>query len=143
MGEKIGASPPNTVVAWSFDENENWQRAADAAEASVREVDAECERLGIPAEFRPSIGGTSWHNRGRNAVKSERTEMRRVAEARIEAMRKRARAEIARQSVELQTNLVSQNLTTEAAREFLAKLPTPEALMPPLSLEKIEDGRAA
>jgi hypothetical protein len=57
-----------------------------------------------------------------------------VAQTTLSAAEKRARTAIERQSVALQTQLVAGGLTTAAARAFLEALPTPEQLMPPLTL---------
>ena len=52
-----------------------------------------------------------------------------VAKTRIDADAKAAKVAIERSSVEIQTELVAGGLESEAARTFLASMPTAEALM--------------
>jgi hypothetical protein len=56
----------------------------------------------------------------------------------IEAIEKAARAEIDRSSVSVQTELVVEGLTSDAAKTFIERMPTAEALMPSLELGNIE-----
>lgn len=126
---------------YKFDENPIWEEAAKAAIAVVAEANAkiaaECERLGIPAQFAPGLS-IGWYARGRNAVKEERTEMRRLAQREIDAIEKAARTAIERQSVETQEKIMIGGLTSADARAFLEQMPTAEALMPAIAMEKIE-----
>lgn len=123
-------------------------RADDAAWAEVMteakdymaevqaKVRAKCEELGIPVDFRPGTG-LYWFSQGRNADPQYRTEMRRLVRTQAEASARSARTEIDRQSVALQEQLMAGALESDAAREFLASLPTPEALMPALSIDAL------
>jgi hypothetical protein len=95
-------------------------------------------QLGIPEAFRPRIGGVSWIQRGENAVAGRRTELRRVARSRIDALTAAAKVEIERRSVDVQTTLISGGLESEEAKAFLETMPTPEQLMPPVALTEIE-----
>lgn len=126
---------------YSYDENEVWAKAAKIAERTVSEANAniadECARLGIPAQFAPKLH-LHWSTRGRNSMKEERLEMRRVAQREIEAIEKAARTAIERQSVETQEKIMVGGLTSDAARTFLETMPTAEALMPSLTLERVE-----
>ncbi|PRD40671.1 hypothetical protein C5748_25745 [Phyllobacterium phragmitis] len=126
---------------YSYDENEIWERATlvatKAVELAQKEVAYECERLGIPRQFAPMLS-MGWHARGRNESKAERAEMRRVAMKQIEAVEKSARTAIERQSVETQEKIMVGGLTTDQARLFLESMPTPEALMPVLTLDRVE-----
>jgi hypothetical protein len=126
---------------YSYDENPVWEEATKAAGAAVaraREAIAqECERLGIPKQFAPSID-CHWYGRGRNAAKNERAEMRRVAQREVDAIEKAARTAIERQSVDTQEKIMVGALTTDAARAFLEAMPTAESLMPSLTLEHVE-----
>lgn len=126
---------------YSYDENEVWEKATKAAEAAVKQakeaIAQECERLGIPKQFAPGLS-LGWYGRGRNAAKSERVEMRRVAQREVESIEKAARAAIERQSVDTQEKIMVGGLTTDAARVFLEAMPTAESLMPSLTLERVE-----
>ena len=124
-----------------FDENEVWQKAVEAADARVKEAEsaiaAECERLGIPRDFAPSLK-CAWYGRGRNAAKDQRAEMRRVASRQIDAAEKTARAAIERRSVEIQEKVMVGGLTTEDARTFLESMPSADTLMPTLTVDGVK-----
>lgn len=126
---------------YSYDENEVWEKAVAAAEFAVREakvlVQAECDRLGIPRAFAPCIS-MGWHESGRNESRRERGEMRRVAMKQIEAIEKAARSTIERRSVEAQEAILVGSLTSDDAKQFLEAIPTVEALMPPIEMEKVK-----
>jgi hypothetical protein len=118
-----------------------WAKATEAAEAVVnpavaeaeRQVNERCEELGIPEWARPRVvGGLSWLRRGENAVHERRIELRRVADTKIAAYKARAKKEIERQSVEIETRLVAAGLESDIARGFLEQMPDPEELMPKL-----------
>jgi hypothetical protein len=81
----------------------NAQRVAMEAQQALA---ADCEAKGIPTQCAPSIN-LSWWARGRNTYKDERTEMRRVGYARIDALEKSAKFEIERVSLEVQTELAT------------------------------------
>ena len=67
-----------------------------------------------------------------------RSDMRREAKLRITAMEAAAKTSIEQFSVESQTELISDALTSEAAKAFLEKLPAAETLMPVLELKKVQ-----
>ena len=127
---------------YSFDENEVWEAASKAAQNAVNEAQAkiteECERLGIPAEFAPSLS-MSWYSRGRNASKEERAEMRRVASAQVEAMQRTAINSIDRVSLETQEQIMIGGLTSDDAKRFLESMPTAEALMPAITVDRVHN----
>jgi hypothetical protein len=126
---------------YRFDTNEIWtaanaqaQAAAAAAQAAVQ---AECERLGIPPEFAPSIGPPCWYSRGENMVRERRIELRRLARMHIEASEKAACSQIARASVEAQTAVIANGLS-DAGLAFLESLPTAVAMMPTMEIAAVE-----
>lgn len=124
-----------------FNTNEVWKAATDAAVEAAREanekVEAEAERLGIPAEFRPSIK-FMWDRRGQAEYGERRTELRRVAKAEIDAIEKVARVQIEASSVRAQTEIIANGLNSEAALNFLNSLPAIESMMPPLDVATIQ-----
>lgn len=126
---------------YHYDENEIWAASHKIAEETVERaqaaVEAECAKLGIPAQFAPRLS-LEWYMRGRNSVKGERAEMRRVAMRTIDAMEKSAKTAIERRSVETQEKIMIGSLTTDEARRFLADMPTAENLMPSLSVANVE-----
>lgn len=124
-----------------FDRNEVWNAAVQAAVAAAKkaneEVAGEAERLGIPEEFRPKLNFT-WAARGENEFAERRAELRRVAKAEIEAIERVARVQIESESVRAQTEIIANGLNSEAALDFLNKLPAIETMMPLLSAEAIQ-----
>ena len=120
-------------------DDDAWAEATAAAEAAVRQADdtvaERCRQLGIPVEFRPTLR-LGWYGRGENAFAERRAELRATVRARIDASAKSAKHRIAAASAEVQTNLLADGLTTEAAQAFLSSMPTPEQLMP--ALDEVE-----
>jgi outer membrane scaffolding protein for murein synthesis (MipA/OmpV family) len=114
-----------------------WRELTATAQQTVREADAElarrCRTLGIPEEFRPHLT-VGWWGRGENGDRERRAELRKVAQSRIATMAKSARVAIETQALEGLTQLAAGALESEAARAFLAAMPTPEALMPALDV---------
>lgn len=111
--------------------------AADAAtKAADEQIAAKCRELGIPDEFRPALS-LHWYGRGANAVPSRRAELRKTAAARIEAQVKAAKTTIEAKSLDVQTELMAGGLSSDAARQFLAAMPTPTALMPALDVAQM------
>jgi hypothetical protein len=78
-----------------------------------------------------------WYGGGENASRERRVELRKVAMTRIEAIGTRARAEINRASAEMQTELLTIGMSSEA-KALLDRMPSASALMPPLVVEEIE-----
>lgn len=126
---------------YHYDENDIWSESYKIAEAAVKSAQSavadECSRLGIPAQFAPKLQ-MDWYMRGRNSVKEERAEMRRVAMKQIDALLKGALTSIERRSVETQEKIMVGGLSTDDARFFLESMPTADALMPSLSIERVE-----
>lgn len=125
-----------------------WAELKQASYAAVAEANAKiaarADQLGIIPSFRPSIQA-DWYGRGENAAAERRADLLRVARTELDAEAKRAYAAIAKASVDFQTQLIASGLTSEAARAFLEHMPTPEQLLPPISVaraeELLEDGR--
>lgn len=131
---------------YSYDEDEVWEAATAAAKEVVAKaklaIAQRCRDLGIPPEFAPTLE-VSWYSRGRNALKAERDEMRRVAKRRVEQIETAARLAIEQASVQAQERLWADGLTSEAARGFLAALPTVDSLMPSLDIGQVQQALSA
>jgi hypothetical protein len=110
------------------------RRAIEAANLRIRQV---CEERNIPAELAPSIG-TYWSPRGETADPKRRVELRKLAERQVDAAARQALAGIDRAEADVQVELLTGALTTDAARAFLDSIPTPEGLMPSLRLDELE-----
>lgn len=126
---------------YSPDDDAAMRQLLDEAEAAIEDVrhrlTARCEELGIPANLGPTIG-SFWLGRGENSLRERRSELRRMAHSRIEAMQRRAYAEIERQAVELEGTLITGGLESDAAKQFLAELPNVDQLMSPLDASEIK-----
>jgi hypothetical protein len=124
-----------------FDDDAVWAEAAKAAQTEIERVQkriaARCQELGIPDRFAPSLQ-LLWCNRGYdNMVEKRRKELRHVAQARVAAIEQDAVVKIEIASIEAQTEIATAGLESDAARAFVAKLPTVESLMPALSYQEI------
>lgn len=118
-----------------------WAEITEQARRMVADADRQiaeiCEQTGIRAEFRPQIH-VAWWDRGENAVKSRRDELRKVATARCKAMVKDAKLAIGREELRARTLLAEQVLTSDQAKGLLEAMPTVEQLLPLLALREIE-----
>ena len=126
---------------YEFDDDATWEEATKAAQEVVRESNAKirerCQAMGIPPEFAPSLG-FAWIGRGQNAVAGRRAELRRMAKSRIDAIEANTRVKIARLSLDAQTEVIANGLQSDAAREFLEKMPSLELLMPQVDIHAIK-----
>ena len=120
-----------------------WAEVAKRARTAVAEADAEvaavCRRVGIPDEFRPSIS-VGWQNRGGNATAQRRTELRKLAHARIDAAAESAKVTIESSLLEVETELIRDGLETAAAVAYVQAMPTPDELLPPVDVTELEPG---
>ena len=120
--------------------DEDWAHITAAASQAVKEADAQvaeiCRQRGIPEDFRPRLD-VQWWGRGANAEKSRRAELRKLAEREIEAQGKAAKLAIDRATLEVQTQLATAALTTDAARAFLEGIPTLPQLMPAFDVRQL------
>jgi hypothetical protein len=127
---------------YHFDEDAVWQAAYQAAkeagQKAYEQVLVRCQELGIPRWAQPEIAEPYWRNRGENAVRERRVELNKVAHAKIEQLLKETIHIIQRASVEIQTKLVADGLTSADAKAFLESMPTPAQLMPVVTVEEIQ-----
>jgi hypothetical protein len=138
--ELIADFEQQLASVYSFDQDEIWAKAAQAAKTAVEAADSaiaeECERLGIPARFRPSLA-CQWYGRGENASKERRAELRKVAQTRIAANEKQARTEIDRISSEVQIELLAHGMSPTALA-LLEQMPKVDQQMPALQVQEVE-----
>jgi hypothetical protein len=122
--------------------DDRWSALTQAALCAVDEADTRiaiiCEELGIPSEFRPALQ-LEWWDRGENATAKRRSELRRVAITRLDAMLRAAKVKVDQIEAELRIDLVARGLTTNLGREFLASVPGVTELMPHLELHAVEE----
>jgi len=126
---------------YSFDQDEVWAVAQQAAETEVRKaqalVKARCRELGIPDRFAPSLS-LHWHSRGYdNSVARRQAELRRMAQTQIGAIERKAFVEIETSCLDAQTKLALAGCTSDMAKTFIESLPAVDTLMPRLSYRAI------
>jgi hypothetical protein len=138
--EMLADAEANLSAIYDID-HEAWRDLTATAAAAVRKADEQvarrCREMGIPERFRPSLE-VRWYERGENAHKERRAELRLAIKAKIAALQAQAVTRIDLAKVEELTLLAQDGLETEAAQSFLAAMPTPAALMPPLDVEEIK-----
>jgi hypothetical protein len=126
---------------FSFDDDAVWARAKEEAEAEIgrakQRIAARCRELGIPDRFAPTLHLTWLHRGYDNALEKRRTELRRMARTKIEAIEQKAITEIEHSCLEAQTQLAVAGLSSENARTFVERLPGIEVLMPRLSFSEV------
>ena len=111
--------------------------ARAAAEAAQELIAERCKKLGIPSQFAPHLT-VEWHGRGENAIGQRRTELRRVAKTRVEAMAKQAMTKIENQSLDLRTQIVAMGLLSPQAKLFLESLAPIDETMRSLEFTDVE-----
>lgn len=118
-----------------------WAHITREANALIKEADAKiasiCREMGIPEKLRPGLD-LMWYGRGENATETRRVELRKVAQAKIEATLKAAKVQVDREVVRISTQLVAEGLTTEKARLFLDSMPSVEQLFPQIKMKELE-----
>lgn len=130
-----------SAAIYAYDDDDVWKKAAEAAKAAVAEaqavVEARCKELGIPPEFAPGLS-VGWYGRGQNAAAERRSELRRLAKSRVEAIEKEAATKIERLSLTAQTEVIANGLESDAARRFLESMPSLETLMPQIDAGEVK-----
>jgi hypothetical protein len=114
------------------------------AQAMVDECNKEltviCRQLKVPDSFAPEFQ-LNFYSRGENADKIRRAELRKAAEAAVDANVAAGKVKIDRQVASICTQLVADGLTTEKAKTFLESIPSIDELMPKLALPELEQTR--
>jgi hypothetical protein len=113
----------------------------EGCEDADAEIGKRCRSLGIPEEFRPRLS-LGWYDRGENASKARRAELRKVAQTRIAAMAAAARVELETKALDGLTLLAAGSLESAEARAFLAEMPSVELLMPAFDVSVLGPMRA-
>lgn len=130
-----------SAKVYHFDEDSVWAAAVEESKVAIEKaqsaIAARCAKLGILAEFTPTVQ-MSWSGRGHNAVSSRRQELRQAAKSKIAAVEKEALSAIEAMSLEAQTNIVANGLESEAAKIFLNQMPAIEKLMPPVQVSEMQ-----
>ena len=95
--------------------------------------------MGVRKEFRPSLH-VGWYDRGENADAKRRTELRKVAQTRLEARARAAKLEVERHEVTVLEKLAAGALESTEAKAFLEAIPSASELMPTVTLAELEEG---
>jgi hypothetical protein len=104
-------------------------------------VEARCEELRIPEKFRPKLRPPGWSDGWQTSCsdfKEMRAEMRRLAGIQIDDMLKSRLAQLELDSANVQFEIASHGCITEAAHAFLKRLPSIEAMVPPIKVSDVE-----
>lgn len=122
-------------------EDERWsdpiRETEQASKAADAELAARCKARGIRDEFRPRIV-CGYLGRGENASRERRTELRRLATARIEAMSRDAKHRIEAWAAETHITLLAGGLQSGEAKTFLESMPTAVDLLPAPTMREID-----
>jgi hypothetical protein len=120
-----------------------WADAVAAAEKAIEEANAVIaaafHERGIRKEFRPAMVDL-WFERGETAMKDRRAELRKAAQSQVAARVAEAKVEIDRQAVAQQMQITQAALSSAEAQAFLAAMPSPEELLPPVGSLELRSG---
>ena len=129
----------NDITAEHQANEELWAEAVTIANEAVEKANShirtQCSLLGIPPEHAPKVQ-MAWQSRSSEfADPKRRAELRKLAETRLDARRKRATAEIDRRVLDAEAELRSGTLESAEARAFAEGMPSADELLPPLTLD--------
>jgi len=140
--EKVLLAEATDLMTAEFEARDQlWAEATTIAEEACRkandQIAAQCSLLGIPANKAPKLD-LMWRSRSMDfSDPSRKAELRRLALDRLAALTATAKSVIDEQLLEVETALISDGLQSDDAMAFLEKIPTPEQLMPSLSLDDL------
>jgi hypothetical protein len=130
------------AAEYQFNE-EVWADITREAQAEVAKADAKiaeiCRSWGVPEGFRPGLN-LMWYSRGENAAAGRRAELRKLAQARIDAAGQTAKVTIDVKLLEIETELVRDGLDSAQAHRFLTSMPSVEELMPRVEIGELGEG---
>lgn len=113
------------------------KRLKEAVQAANDEARATYEATGRPGKYAPSAS-VAWSSRSGEFIDPERrNELRRLAERRLDALTTKSKHEIDKAAVQQEAALIAGSLDSNEARAILGRLPTPDEMMPSLSLDDL------
>jgi hypothetical protein len=122
-----------------------WQEALNtvykAYEVQKAVVERRCEELRIPKRFRPKMTPPGWSSGWQSSCwdyKDLRAEMRRLAGIQIDDMLKSRMAQLELESANIQFEIASHGCITDAAKDFLKRLPAIESMVQPIKVSDVE-----
>jgi hypothetical protein len=125
--------PPDGDPLWIAE----YEAAVRECQVHIDRIEQRCNELGIGTRYRPHLHPPSWSYGGEQLFSDLRADRRRVAHAQIAEKLKHDCEELERKSAIVIGEIIANGFVTEAAQEFLAKLPTPDGLVPPLRLKEL------
>ena len=111
-------------------------------------VEARCDELNIPERFRPKLMRPGWSDHYSHHTcdfEDYHAEMRRLHSIQVDEAIKTRLAQLEVDSANIQFELAAHGCVTDAAKKFLARLPSIESLIPKLRVSEVEaliEGRA-
>jgi hypothetical protein len=122
-----------------------WQDALQKVykeyEIQEERVRERCKELGIPQRFWPRLSPPGWRDSWQSQCadfKDLRAEMRRLAGIQIDDMLKSRLAKLELDSANIQFEMATHGCITDAAKEFLRKLPKIDEMVAPVGVSEIE-----
>ena len=140
--QKVLLAEVEDLITAEFEaRNELWAEAMKIAEEAVQraneQIEASCADLGIPPRYAPSVS-LGWNARSREFNDpGRRAELRKLAQARLTALTAEAKTAIDARVLDIEEKLITGGLESAEAREIVELMPSPEDLMPSLSLDQI------
>lgn len=122
-------------------DDERWAHLIDLAVQVAKDADDEllriCKAEGIPLENRPRFRA-GFQERSDYALPARRDELRKLAVAKIDLAVKDAKLSVERWQAATQTELLAGLLDSADAKAFLAAMPTPEVLLPAMTMQQVD-----
>jgi hypothetical protein len=118
-----------------------WNEEFNALRAEYKKhqarVEQRCDELKIPKRFRPKIHPVSWDYSAHHYFQDIKDEYRRLAHLQIDELIKSKVFALEQESTEVELQILSKGFVTDAANDFVTRLPTIEALIPPVKIEEL------
>jgi hypothetical protein len=125
--------PPTGDPVW----NAEYKAAIEDWKPRAERINKRSDELRIGTRFRPKLDPPEWTYGGEQLFKSLRVERRRLAHLQIAEKLRHDVEEMERKSAAMQLEIIANGFVTEAAREFLDKLPSIDQLVPPMRVEEL------
>jgi hypothetical protein len=126
---------------YSWDEDKVWKEAYEECKAVVadarKKIADRNEAKGIPRWAAPSVS-LGWWGQGQNAVREFCAKMIRLHNAKTDEQSKKSKLHIDQVALGIEEKLLTGGLETDAAKAFLESMPTPETLMPAITVAEVK-----
>jgi hypothetical protein len=115
-----------------------FRKADTAAKEQQHRVSIRCKELGIAEKLAPRLLGPIWCERWESMLKERRKELLEVGISKAKAIAASIKTEAKKDSVNFEIKVLSNTISSEAARNILDSLPSIETLMPKLDVSELE-----